>query len=122
MPRSSTARTLKLEPRLVQELAAAQAARAGNKLIPVTIELATPLQRHAGVGRMQTIKSVELRNHRLQQKLVARLVELGARRIQQIGLVNAVSAELKPAQIPRIAAHPDVRIVRLAWPERVTTG
>jgi hypothetical protein len=42
--------------------------------------------------------------------------------VQQAGLVNAVSAELTPAGVRLIAAHPDVRIVRLARVEDVTAA
>ena len=122
MAKPSPSPSAKLEPRLAQELAAARATGSMSKPVPVIIELATPLRIGAVSRRPQTIESVERRGHRLQRKLVARLIELGARHIQQVSLVNAVSAELRPTQIPLIAAHPDVRIVRLARREQVTTA
>lgn len=118
---SSASRTPKLDPSLVQELAEAEATGA-TKPIPVLIELATPVRASRGSRREQAMQSMEQQSRRLQQKLVARLVDLRARHIHQATIVNAVSAELGPAQIRLIAARPDVRIIRLARPEQVTTA
>jgi anti-sigma factor RsiW len=112
----------KLEPRLARELEAAERAGFGGKPISILIELVDAVRAPKTANRRQAMKTMEQQSSRLQKALVARLVGLGAQNIQQAAIVNAVSADLAPAQIQLIAARPDVRIVRLARLEDATTA
>jgi hypothetical protein len=112
----------KLEPRLARALEAAESAGLSGKPIPILIELVDVVRAPRVASRRQAMRDMEQQSSRLQKAMVAHLVELGARNIQQAAIVNAVSAELAPAQIPIIASRPDVRIVRLARLEGVTTA
>jgi hypothetical protein len=108
----------RLEPRLVEELKRV----APTRRIPVIIEhvkAASAIGGERGAGRAALEREVL----ELQRPMVERLRELGAgATLRQHILANAISAELTPVEIAEIAKRPDVRLVRLAREEQVTTG
>lgn len=110
----------RLEPRLERELALAESGGLAERPIPVLIEHVIPARPPGGLDRRAALEAMERRSREQQTDLVARLEELGARNIERAGVANAVSAELTPVGVRLIAAHPDVRIVRLARLEDVT--
>ena len=56
----------------------------------------------------------------LSRGTVARLLELNGHGIRQLGLANAISVSLSPAQLRAIADNTDVKLIRSAAPEQVT--
>jgi len=121
MAEPSLSESTKLEPRLKQMVAAAIASGGQERAIPVLIELANPLRTPKSGTRQQALRSMQRQSHRLQKGVVNRLVEIGAKHIEQSAIANAVSAELTPTQIALIVDHAEVRSVHSSHPERVTT-
>lgn len=112
----------KIEPRLAEELERIAQAGSPPKLIPVIIEHMKVVSSMGG-KRAGGLAALEREVHRLQQPIVERLRELGAgAAFRQHVLANAVSAELTAVQIAEIARHPDVRLIRLAHEDQITTG
>ena len=112
----------KLEPRLEQELARAEAAGLADQPIPVLIELDPQVRAISGGERKAALTDLEQRTVTMQKALLEHLAKLKAQNVQRSSLVNAVSAELTPEQIRMVAARGDVRMVRLARMEQVTAS
>jgi hypothetical protein len=112
----------KLDPRLADELQRVAEAGSPARRIPVIIEhvkVASPTGGERGAG----LAALEREVRELQRPIVERLRELGAgATARQHILANAVSAELTPSEIAEMAKHPDVRLIRLAREDQVTTG
>jgi hypothetical protein len=112
----------KLEPRLAEEVRRAAEAGSPNRRIPVIIEhvrAASAAGGDRGTGRAALEREVR----ELQGPMVERLRELGAgATVRQHVLANAVSAELTPSGIAEMAKYPDVRLIRLAREDQVTTA
>ncbi|MGE5286228.1 MAG: hypothetical protein ACM3ML_03295 [Micromonosporaceae bacterium] len=112
----------KLEPRLAEELERVAQAGSPTRRIPVIIEhvkVASPSGGDRGAG----LAALEREVRELQRPIVERLRELGAGpTVRQHILANAVSADLTPIEIAEMAKHPDVRLIRLAREDQVTTG
>ena len=99
---------MRIDPALADELRRARAEGRTDTAIPVAIEHRSPL-----VAQGVDLADLEARSAELQAALLGRLHDLGVHDIKRTPLANALFAELTPAQIEAIAAHPDVRIVRL---------
>jgi hypothetical protein len=112
----------KLDPRLAEEIRRVAQSGSPTRRIPVIIEhvkAASAIGGERGMGRAALEREVR----ELQGPIVERLRELGAgATIRQHVLANAVSAELTPEGIAEMAKHPDVRLIRLAREEPVTTA
>jgi hypothetical protein len=96
-----------------QELAAEQ--------YQVTIELKQILSPRKGKTRKETITDLEREAQAHRASVVNALTSMGVTNFKALPLSNSLKTDLTMEQIDKIAKHPDVKIVRLVKPEKVTT-
>lgn len=111
---------LKIDAGLQEEIRRAEAAGQADRAIPVIVECAGYVEGAWGEDRKAELERMERRLGELQARVLDRLGELGASGVQRSALSNALFTALTPAQIGEIAAHPDVKQVRLSREEQVT--
>ena len=111
----------KIEPRLAQEIERVESAGQPERAIPVIIEHVQALTIPTGGSARGQLAALDRQVSHLQAGIVARLSELGSTgELHQATLANALSTSLTPAQIRQIAAHGDVKLIRLNREEQVT--
>ena len=112
----------KIDPSLAQELDRLAAKGQTDQRVPVIIEHVGPAS-VTGEGDPGTqLSELEQRVRELQSGILKQLRDLRVGgHPRQLTLANAVVAELTPAQVEAISAHSDVKRIRLARMEKVTT-
>lgn len=114
-------RNRKIEPRLEEEIKRVEAAAEPDRRIPVIIEHIKEVGITPGEDPRAQLDELERQVRDLQRGIVKRLSELNVvGEIQQATLSNFLSVRLTPAQIREIAAHGDVKFIRLNREEQVT--
>ena len=108
-----------LEPRLHEELE--RLANEGRLDEPVAVIIKNVGDVDAQLGEGGAIQELEARVRQVQQRVRARLGELGVANVRQITLSNALETVLTPSQIREIAQHDDVEEILFDREDQVTS-
>ena len=102
-----------IERREIQESTAEQ--------YQVTIELNQTISPPKGKSREETIRDMEKQAQAYQASIINALRDMGVNDFQVLLLSNSIKTNLTTEQIDKVGKHPDVKIIRLVKPEKVTT-